>query len=174
MIWLKGILLGLLVAASALLAGIALTLLIAIVHVKTSKADELDYGRTCLALAAFGEQNEQQPEGMLLVQLTIINRLLDDENRYGMSICDVVQQNGQFIGYEKLPLPRRPWISNPGRWAMAMETADRVIDRRYEIPGPCVGDSPILYFHSGDRAYWEPRLQLECYVDGHYFYSERK
>lgn len=138
----------------------------------SARSAELDYGRTCLALAAFSEQNENQPDGMLLVQVTIINRLIDDENRYGMSLCDVVQQNGQFIGVESWPLPRRPWMTNPRRWAMALETADRVIDRRYEVPGQCVSEKPILYFHSGDKAYWSPRLHLVCHVDGHYFYSE--
>lgn len=136
------------------------------------RAEELDYGRACLALAAFSEQNEHQPNGMLMVQLTIINRLQDETSRYGMSICDVVQQSGQFVGLERWPYPRRPWDTNPKRWAMATETADRVINRHYEVPGQCVSDKPVMYFHSGDRPYWSPRLRLVCRVDGHFFYSE--
>ena len=135
-------------------------------------AMELDYGRICLALVAFSEQSEKHPDGMLLVQLTVVNRLMDKKSRYGESLCDVAQQEHQFDGIQQWATPRTPWVTNPQRWAMAMDIANRIIDRRYEIPGQCVSNNPILYFHSGEPPYWTNELDFVCFVDGHYFYSE--
>lgn len=138
-----------------------------------SKANEIDYGRACLALVAFSEQNEEQAEGMGLVITTILNRLNDEKGRYGVSICDVVAQSGQFIGIERWKYPRRPQDTNPRRWFVAVAMATLVTSGNYEVPGQCASNKPILYFHSGDKPYWIGSYRLVCKVDGHWFYSEK-
>lgn len=152
---------------------LALAAAFAIAGIGLCRAGERDYGRACLALAAFSEQNENQRDGMLLVAVAILNRVNDERGRYGVSICDVVNQSGQFIGIQNWHYPRRPEDTNPARWAIALDVAGRAIDRRYELPGACVSKNPILYFHSGDRPYWTKSYDLICFVDGHYFYAER-
>lgn len=134
--------------------------------------EEVDYGRLCIALTVFTEQNRLQPEGMDMVALVILNRLRDDKARYGDTICDVTRQTGQFVGIEALGYPRDPVRTDATRWAMSLRAARRAIAGEAELPGPCVSDKPILYFHSGDRPYWAHSLHFVCKIDGEYFYSE--
>jgi hypothetical protein len=134
--------------------------------------EEADFGRLYLALVAFTEQNRHQPEGMDLVVRTVLNRLEDPAARFGLTIADVATQEGQYAGIEALRGPSNPARTDPERWAMALRAARRAIEGGVELPGPCASDKPILFFHSGDRPYWSPRLHLVCHVDGHYFYSE--
>lgn len=151
----------------------ALALVIAAASFTRCAAAEPDYGRACLALVLYSEQNEMQPNGMLLVGATIMNRLNDPEGRYGLSICDVANQAGQFIGILNWKYPRRPQDTNPVRWAMAMNVANQIIGGQYELPGACTSANPILYFHSGAAPYWTSRYDLVCHIDGHFFYAER-
>lgn len=134
---------------------------------------EVDYGRACMALVLYSEQDELSPDGMTIVARVLLNRLADPSNRYGLTLCDVAFQGHQFAGVEGWRYPREPGRVNPVRWDLAMKITNMTIAGTAELPGQCIGKRPVLYFHSGDRAYWSGRLQLLCKVDGHYFYSEK-
>lgn len=134
-------------------------------------AQERDFGLECLAMVAYTEQNELQPEGMGLVARTVLNRVQD--NRFSGSICSVTTELGQFEGLTVYPVPRSPGHDNPRRWAQALRAASGAIQGWEEMPGHCLSDKPILWFHSGPRPAWANQKLLVCYADGHYFYSDR-
>lgn len=151
-----------------LIVGLCLSL----AYCSTARAEETDYGTSCLALIAFTEQNKMQPEGMKLVVLVALNRMRD--RRWPGTPCEVMEQEAQFSGIGPWGYPRLPWLINRARWQMALHAVWHVTGGTYEVPGQCVSERPLLWFHAVYvKPAWAASYTPVCIVDDHIFYSER-
>jgi hypothetical protein len=126
---------------------------------------EIDHGTACLALVAFAEARSEGADGMALVMHTVLNRVGD--RRWETSICDVINEPSQYHGIRDWPTPREPWAIDQASWALALETAQRVIDEHAAGLRPC--DADITHF---DQARRTPGLSPACRHGAHQFYIE--
>lgn len=131
---------------------------------------ERDYGRDCLALTMAGEQYAHEVEGMALVGTVILNRTRDP--RWPDSICGVVEQYKQLDGFTRWERPVDPARLGIVRLERAHAVIERLFNGTYELPGQCVSDKPLLYFHSGYPPWWAHNKKRVCELDNHVFYSE--
>lgn len=122
-----------------------------------ARAEETDYGRTCLALVGYSEARGEGLAGMLATEQVVINRLLS--RRWGDSICEVAFGNGQFLGVANWPPPRIP--REQEAWGQAQFAADLIIENVDAMPEGC-GDA--LYFTEH-----KPKVYL-CKIGKLYFY----
>jgi N-acetylmuramoyl-L-alanine amidase len=125
-------------------------------------AEELDYGRTCLALAAYSEARSDGDAGMLAVMRVVLNRATDHMGRFPVTICDVVEQPGQFAGVFGWPMPRLPHEKAVYERALAL-TDDALAGTG--LPAGC---SHALYFHKTDAT--TSPLAGGCMIGKHIFY----
>lgn len=123
---------------------------------------EIDYGRTCLALAEYSEARSEGPTGMQAVALTVMNRL--DDPAYPKSICEVVNDPGQYLGVQEWPYPRRP--TEVDAWKDALAIADDAIAGRLAVASACAGAT------SFDQAARPPVGLVEvCQIGQLHFYT---
>lgn len=126
------------------------------------QGQERDYGRTCLALAAYSEARGEGDAGMLAVMRVVLNRARDERGRWPATICDVTAQPGQFQGVDGWPFPRVPRESS--LWARALSLTDDALAGR-GLPAGC---AHAMFFHRID-ANLQP-LASGCRIGNHIFY----
>lgn len=103
-------------------------ILIGILINNSARADELDYGRTCLAAVGYTEARSEPYAGVVEAERVVIFRLLVEDHRFGNTICEVAEQLGQFEGMTTL---RPPWIIRESEaWEIAMQAANAVISTK--------------------------------------------
>ena len=120
---------------------------------------EPDFGRICVALAVFYEARSEGWDGQAAVASVVVNR----SRTRGISLCEVVQEKGQFEGVEMQPYPRRPEIIDRRAWEIAQAVADAVVDGHYVLaPESCANATS---FH---RA--APHDESLCVIGAHAFH----
>lgn len=127
---------------------------------------EKDHGRQCLALVGFAEARGEGDIGMAAAMQTVLNRVSDPAQRWGDSICAVVQQPGQFIGVEGWSYPRHPELSDLAAWQRAQDMADALIAGTGPELGACRGAT------SFDQGGAGPELRQICRLGLHFFYVD--
>ena len=128
---------------------------------------EPDHGRICLALVAFSEARNQGDEGMAEVMRVVLNRVNQQREAWGLSICDVVNKKGQFVGVEDWPYPRQPERIDAAMWARALELAGLLIEGKALRNPVCYG---ATHFDQGGN---KAGLVKICTVKDHAFYVEK-
>lgn len=141
-------------------------LLIFLLAVSVARS-EIDHGKLCLALVAFSEARNQGDEGMLEAMRVVLNRVNQQREVWGLSICDVVNKKGQFAGVENWPYPRRPERIDAAMWARALELADLLIEGKAPRNPGCYG---ATHFDQGGN---KEGLVKICQVKDHAFYVEK-
>lgn len=119
-------------------------------------AEEMDYGRTCLALIGYSEARSEGLVGMIATEQVVLNRLAT--GNFGESICDVAFGNGQFEGLTDWPIPRI--APEHEAWNLALDAADRVLSDTDALPESCKG---AIFFSR------IPPKQILCKIGSHYF-----
>lgn len=100
--------------------------------------DRFDYGRACLALAGYAEARGEGDAGMATVMAVVLERTTDP--RWPDTVCDVVEQPGQFEALARWQPPRHPERDEPEAWTRAQRLAEQLLaDDRTLVPAACAG-----------------------------------
>jgi spore germination cell wall hydrolase CwlJ-like protein len=123
-------------------------------------SNKIDKQLECMAKVVMHEAANQSRTGQLAVAQVIMNRLGQD--RFGDTICGVVNQPGQFFRTASYNPPR-----DDDRWATAVEVSREAIDGEAEqvVPG-------AVFYHSTAQApnrFFRTRQRLSTIGD-HIFY----
>jgi len=102
-------------------------------------AQEKDHGVLCLALVGFTEMRSGDDTDLAEVMHVVLERLKLQQERFGLSICEIAEKPGQFIGVLKLKYPRRPWLIEAKQWDRALDMADKVIAGTAPRDPRCIG-----------------------------------
>lgn len=111
---------------------------------------KLDKDLVCMAKVVMHEASNQSRSGQLAVAQLVMNRVGQD--RFGESVCAVVNQKGQFFRTASYN-PRR----DTQNWANAVEVARQAMSGGGEqvVPGAvyfhCVHQAPNRFFRSRER-----------------------
>jgi spore germination cell wall hydrolase CwlJ-like protein len=121
---------------------------------------ELDKDLVCMAKVVMHEAGNQPRAGQLAVAQLVMNRV--GKSRFGNSVCEVVNQPGQFFHTASYH-PRR----DSQNWANAVEVSRQAMagDADQVVPG-------AVYFHSAHYApnrFFRSRERLSM-VGDHIFY----
>lgn len=127
--------------------------------------DRFDYGRACLALAGYAEARGEGDAGMATVMAVVLERTTDP--RWPDTVCDVVEQPGQFEALARWQPPRHPERDEPEAWTRAQRLAEQLLaDDRTLVPAACAGATS---FQRGPAA---SGLVPACIVGRHSFFRE--
>ena len=113
-------------------------------------AAKLDDDTVCMAKVVMHEASNQPRTGQLAVAQLIMNRV--GKPRFGASVCEVVNQRGQFFNTASYS-PRR----DSPRWAAAVEVARQALAGNGEqvVPGSlfyhAVHQAPNRFFRTRER-----------------------
>ena len=116
----------------------------------------------CMAKVVMHEANNQPHEGKIAVAQTLVNRLKAGNGRFGDSICEIVNQKGQFFNIASF----RPRRDSDG-WQEAVEVAHQVLAGEAEPVAP-----GAMYFRASyapANAFFRTRQRVTT-VGAHIFY----
>ena len=116
----------------------------------------------CMAKVVMHEANNQPREGKIAVAQTLVNRLKAGNGRFGGSICEIVNQKGQYFHIASF----RPRRDSDG-WQDAVEVAHQVLAGQAEPVAP-----GAIYFRASyapANAFFRTRQRVTT-VGAHVFY----
>jgi spore germination cell wall hydrolase CwlJ-like protein len=116
----------------------------------------------CMAKVVMHEANNQPREGKIAVAQTLVNRLKAGNGRFGDSICEIVNQKGQYFRIGSF----RPRRDSDG-WQDAVEVAHQVLAGQTEPVAP-----GAMYFRASyapANAFFRTRQRVTT-VGAHVFY----
>lgn len=116
----------------------------------------------CMAKVVMHEANNQPREGKIAVAQTLVNRLKAGNGRFGDSICEIVNQKGQYFRIASF----RPRRDSDG-WQDAVEVAHQVLAGEAEPVAP-----GAIYFRASyapANAFFRTRQRVTT-VGAHVFY----
>ncbi len=116
----------------------------------------------CMAKVVMHEANNQPREGKIAVAQTLVNRLKAGNGRFGDSICEIVNQKGQYFRIASF----RPRRDSDG-WQDAVEVAHQVLAGQAEPVAP-----GAIYFRASyapANAFFRTRQRVTT-VGAHVFY----
>lgn len=116
----------------------------------------------CMAKVVMHEANNQPREGKIAVAQTLVNRLKAGNGRFGDSICEIVNQKGQYFHIASF----RPRRDSDG-WQDAVEVAHQVLAGQAEPVAP-----GAIYFRASyapANAFFRTRQRVTT-VGAHVFY----
>src|SRR5690348_1277725 len=128
--------------------------------------DRIDYGTTCLALVGYSEARGEGDAGMAAVMATVLARI--ESSRRLRTVCEVVEERGQYLGVERWPYPRHPEHDEPRAWSRSLAIAEQLLGGDLSlVPAECRGAE---YFDRGGSEV--PGLVPACRFGRHTFYRD--
>lgn len=85
----------------------------------------LETALICMQMAIYQEARSESLIGQLLVAETIMNRVDQNSNRYGKTVCEVVKKPKQFSFYNDITNDNQLKVNEPNAWDVAGRLAKK-------------------------------------------------